>query len=333
MEDDNAFNLLPLSWPWPVSLAVGLLAYFIARGIYLVTYRLFFHPLANFPGPRLGAATHWYEAYYDIFSQGGGQISLQCPRGDSADRSGRDSSETSCCYSAVLFESLRIRSRNEDLQVIIDGISKRLSTEYTGTGKTINVNFMWSAMASDIITEIAFARPTDFASAPDFTSPFAQAITQAVNASHVMTHFGFLVTALNSFPDFLLALMTPSFKPVLRFRKEMAHYIQSFLDKKELTAKEPSQATIFHDALSADLPEEDMTLSRLQQEAMAVNGGAVETTSWALTVAVFHILNNPSVKSRLAAELIKAIPDPAKIPPWNELEDLPYLSAIIMEGM
>jgi len=113
----------------------------------------------------------------------------------------------------------------------------------------------------------------------------------------------------------------------------MAHQIQEFLDGKNVSIKETSHATIFHDALSADLLPEDMTLARMQQEAMAIHGGAVETTSWTLTVAVFHILDNPSIQSRLKAELTKAMPEPTKILPWNELEELPYLSALIMEGM
>lgn len=44
----------------------GLVGYLALRTI----YRLYFHPLNKIPGPRLAAATHLVEFYYDIVKGG-----------------------------------------------------------------------------------------------------------------------------------------------------------------------------------------------------------------------------------------------------------------------
>jgi len=50
-----------------LAIGAGLLVFRIFSA---AIYRLYFSPIANFPGPKLAALTLWYEFYYDVIKKG-----------------------------------------------------------------------------------------------------------------------------------------------------------------------------------------------------------------------------------------------------------------------
>lgn len=106
--------------------------------------------------------------------------------------------------------------------------------------------------------------------------------------------------------------------------------------KDKLAASNPTEEhrTVYHELLAnSSLPPSELTVPRLVQEGMAVIGAGTMTTSQTFTLITFHIIDNPLVERKLRDELREALPDSTMVPSIGDLENLPYLTAVINEGL
>lgn len=95
-----------------------------------------------------------------------------------------------------------------------------------------------------------------------------------------------------------------------------------------------ADGTIFDEILNSNLSDHEKRPERLLEESQNIAIAGTETTAWTLSVLTFHLLSNPDKLKKLRSELEKAIPDVgALLPPIKDLEQLPYLTAVISEGL
>ena len=93
--------------------------------------------------------------------------------------------------------------------------------------------------------------------------------------------------------------------------------------------------TIFHQRLDPSQNEpgyEAPTVKHMQEEAFSLLTAASDTAGNAMTVATYHMLTNPDMLATLQKELRDAFPDPHGKLPYQTLEKLPYLTAVIKES-
>ncbi|KAI2615591.1 benzoate 4-monooxygenase cytochrome p450 [Hypoxylon sp. NC1633] len=91
--------------------------------------------------------------------------------------------------------------------------------------------------------------------------------------------------------------------------------------------------TVFGSVLQSDLPSKEKAPDRLVDEGFSLFVAGTETVGWALTVITYHVLTKPKILQKLTAEVGKVMDNAGKVPDWTTLEQVPYLGAVIHEGL
>ncbi|KAL8638984.1 MAG: hypothetical protein Q9226_008936, partial [Calogaya cf. arnoldii] len=92
--------------------------------------------------------------------------------------------------------------------------------------------------------------------------------------------------------------------------------------------------SLFHWIVNSDMPESELDDQRLANEAQVILSAGSTSTARTLTHITCHLLANPRIRSRLDYELKDTMAEwPDKVPSWVELEQVPYLQAVLKEGL
>jgi cytochrome P450 len=202
--------------------------------------------------------------------------------------------------------------------------------EYKKNDKIVPVQWMWSAFACDVITEYAFGLNYNQLDSKDFGDTLHDAYTAASEFGHVALQFPWIAKFLNSLPDSWVQAMNPSLKKLLQLKHDLTGIV-SRISQEHDKEKKPEKPTIFLEVMQSNIAAQEKSIRRLADEAQTIVVGGLTTTAWALTVAMYYLLENPQVLEKLRAELFASVPDHCapRVLSFQKLEPLPYLRGCI----
>ncbi|TVY42179.1 Cytochrome P450 monooxygenase [Lachnellula occidentalis] len=203
--------------------------------------------------------------------------------------------------------------------------------EASQTGKVIRIDAAFIALSLDVIYKYCFAEDMKLLLAEDFALEWRNALMTSAELAKVFKHLPLLKRAMPK------AMLVKWLGPLLDWKSQCREFaervINEFESKKD--GEQTEHKTIFHTILESDLPAEEKTLDRLSDEGQILMGAAAETTGTSLTKTIFHLLRieNQAKLQRLKKELKSVMPKPESTPSCLVLEQLPYLCAVVSEGL
>ncbi|KAL3481678.1 cytochrome P450 [Aspergillus californicus] len=343
--------------------------------------RLYFHPLAHIPGPRLAALTWWYEFYYDAIQPGQyvfkirdlhrqyGPIirvtpdeihindvgfldtvyapaknprdkydyqlrSLRVPGGigTTADfnlhKIRRESLTPFFSKRNILYLERVIAEKVEQLQVLI--------ASHAADKTPVNLSDAFFAFSNDVVTNFLFAHQANILADEDTAATLRKNSKELMMGINLNKHFPQVPDFLESLPQSISrGIMPPGLIDMLALFDRVRNELIAMMRAKEsgTTSEKPvgptGKESVYDSVLDNPvLPASEKTLLRLEQEGALLALAGTESPAQTLNVIFCHILASPTIVTKLRDEL-RTVPTSASL---TELEQLPYLSAIIEEG-
>jgi cytochrome P450 len=219
------------------------------------------------------------------------------------------------------------------VQEVVDRLTNRMK-KAIDKGEPIPIFYAFRCVSVDIICEYLFGKEQYMVERDDWGHSFYSAWRVLWEMMALIRQIPFLLTILRATPRWIIAATNPKALEVLDMEKDVDDMVEELLkfDPEEMRAR--SQKTVLWELANTDaLPPSEKTVKRLSFEGNTILGAGFETTGSALSHLTYGILSNPEIHSKLLKELEVAIPDPDNMPSHQVLEKLPYLHAVIKEGI
>ena len=216
----------------------------------------------------------------------------------------------------------------------VDHLILRLS-QACQSGDVVNLSYAYSGLTMDVISGYCFGDDMQSLDRKEFGREWLDIMHDGIQIRPVGRQFPWLINALVDLPPKLVMWLMPDIAPMVEFNLKLEERVDRILTGEEKLDGKTSAArrTIFHEVKDSNLPSSEKTAARLAAEASILLGAGTETTARTLAVTSFYLLENKNALMKLQDELRSVMPTRDAVVSLATLEQLPYLTAVVNEGL
>lgn len=212
-------------------------------------------------------------------------------------------------------------------------------------GKEIELGVPYMSLTLDVISHYAFGKSYGLLDLPGFSQLWKDVVEKVMESFALVRNLPWIPELLKKLPMPITKMLDAGMAFYLQMeaetRVEVAKIVNGEKKRSEKEIEDPTTAhkNIFEELYDSNLPPQEKTIDRLNEEGFALILAGADTSSATLTQLSYHLLANPDILKTLKEELRVAMPDTQVPLSWQELESLPFLVGPlliplwILEGM
>ncbi|KAI5791972.1 cytochrome P450 [Geopyxis carbonaria] len=206
------------------------------------------------------------------------------------------------------------------------------------TGRVLNISNSLRCMTLEAIDKFTYNGDISELDVADdeFDNPMFDIFASTSHTMHLVRHFPAMARFQLSLPNWLLTTVMPNFSTLLDYQKSCSTTVRAY-KKDYAKASAAGHPTIIGRLLSPDAQkagrELAVTDAVLRDECLVFLIAGTDPVARGVTYALWYLAQHPEAEARLAAELADAVPDRNVFGSWEQLERLPFLTAVIKETL
>lgn len=221
----------------------------------------------------------------------------------------------------------------EKLAVMVDRLDK-----IAGSREVLDLEAVYLALTTDVLTQCSYGWTYDYIHHPEWAYTWKVINTGGRASAAIVRSFPLVGAIVRSTPLWLAVKLVPPVGFMKSWMQRVGIQVRKIKSDPEtmqmIKTEKRRKDTIFAQLLSSDLPEEELSDQRLIDEGVLIATAGSETTSWAITITTYYLMKDPVALKKVRDELATAeIPEGDPVAPWTKLEQLPYLTAVLKEGL